>query len=191
MLAEVGLGTFDSYPDHCWERGRRRRHLDRLDGIGVQCKRGGYGSRGGRRDSRQASAVRKRGGRRRRRTTCLHLKADCASHPGLYHMQVPQQGFRNAAVLPLAPAAIPRLAQWKKSPKQAVESRLTELQSLITLIGGDATAEEGQSIIISVSQLVLALSKGADSDTKAMRFLLPCKLLCLYVGSTGVDAEPR
>lgn len=78
-----------------------------------------------------------------------------------------------------------------KSPKQAVESRLTELQSLITLVGGDATTEEGRSIIISVSQLVLALSQGADPDTKAMRYLSTCRPLCLYVGFTGVNAEPR
>ncbi|OJT01701.1 hypothetical protein TRAPUB_7757 [Trametes pubescens] len=91
------------------------------------------------------------------------------------HASTPRQIAR---LIQAYATSIPRLAQWKKSPKQAVESRLTELQSLITLVGGDATVAEGQSIITSVSQLVLSLSQGADTDTKAlMRSLVESTLV--------------
>ncbi|KAI0360562.1 hypothetical protein OH77DRAFT_1556453 [Trametes cingulata] len=69
--------------------------------------------------------------------------------------------------------AIPRLPRWKKSPKDTVESRLKELDSVISHVSGDASPEEGRSIIVETSQLVLALSQGADAETKD----LLCRLL--------------
>ncbi|KAI0635285.1 hypothetical protein C8Q77DRAFT_1217164 [Trametes polyzona] len=65
-------------------------------------------------------------------------------------------------------SAIPRLPKWRKSPKEAVESKLTELRSIIAAAADDATAVEGRSIIREVSSLVLALSAGADVETKEL-----------------------
>ncbi|KAI0659261.1 hypothetical protein C8Q70DRAFT_916042 [Cubamyces menziesii] len=61
---------------------------------------------------------------------------------------------------------IPRLPQWKKSPKDAVETRLVELGSLITHLSGRTTAQESGVILLAASHLVFALSAGADEGTK-------------------------
>ncbi|KAI0372064.1 hypothetical protein BV20DRAFT_940950 [Pilatotrama ljubarskyi] len=66
------------------------------------------------------------------------------------------------------PKSIPRLPRWKKSPKKTVQLRLEELDSVISHVAGDATPEEGRSIIATVSQFVLALSQGADAETKEL-----------------------
>ncbi|KAH9852489.1 hypothetical protein C2E23DRAFT_868640 [Lenzites betulinus] len=63
---------------------------------------------------------------------------------------------------------IPRLLQWKKSPKKAVESRLSEIESIMSHVKGEASAGEGRSIIQAVSQLVAVLSQDADAETKVL-----------------------
>ncbi|KAI0827041.1 hypothetical protein BC628DRAFT_193803 [Trametes gibbosa] len=65
-------------------------------------------------------------------------------------------------------ATIPRLPQWKTFPKKTVESRISEVESIIARVGAEATAEEGRSIIRAVSQLVAMLGQDADADTKAL-----------------------
>ncbi|OSD08143.1 hypothetical protein PYCCODRAFT_1498418 [Trametes coccinea BRFM310] len=74
---------------------------------------------------------------------------------------------------------IPRLPRWKKAPKDTVESRLSELESVISHLGRDASVPEGQSIVLAISQLVLALSRGGDNDAKAIM----CHLVNSAVGA--------
>ncbi|KAH9896973.1 hypothetical protein C8Q73DRAFT_687966 [Cubamyces lactineus] len=61
---------------------------------------------------------------------------------------------------------LPQLPRWKKSPRDAVETCLAELGSLISHISGRTTAQEGSSILLAASHLVLALSPGADEAAK-------------------------
>ncbi|KAI0674423.1 hypothetical protein C8Q78DRAFT_592898 [Trametes maxima] len=65
-------------------------------------------------------------------------------------------------------ATIPRLPRWKKAPKDAVESRIAELQSVISRASHEASAEEGRLILSAISGLVLALAEGADRDTREL-----------------------
>ncbi|KAI8969429.1 hypothetical protein BD414DRAFT_428621 [Trametes punicea] len=67
---------------------------------------------------------------------------------------------------------IPRLPRWKKAPKDAIESRLAELEAIISHLTRDATVQEARSILLAVSRLVLGLSAGADEDTKILLFRL-------------------
>lgn len=71
--------------------------------------------------------------------------------------------------------AIPRLPKWKKSPAEAVESRLNEIKAVIALIAHDANPDEGQELIASVSKLSLALAGGADDKSKVY-MLYPCAI---------------
>ncbi|KAI0711155.1 hypothetical protein C8T65DRAFT_647682 [Cerioporus squamosus] len=64
--------------------------------------------------------------------------------------------------------AIPRLPKWKKSPRETVESRLTELESLISLVSTHATAGDDRVVISAVTHLVNALKDGADEKTKEL-----------------------
>ncbi|KAJ3003363.1 hypothetical protein NUW54_g5340 [Trametes sanguinea] len=64
---------------------------------------------------------------------------------------------------------IPRLPRWKKAPKDTVESRLLELEPVISHLGREASVHEGRSIVLAISHFVLALSQGGDDDTKVRR----------------------
>ncbi|KAI0746908.1 hypothetical protein C8Q80DRAFT_1178265 [Daedaleopsis nitida] len=61
---------------------------------------------------------------------------------------------------------IPRLPKWKQSPADLIESRLAELQSVISLLARDTTSEEGRNVVSIVSRLGLGLSDGADATSK-------------------------
>ncbi|KAI1798095.1 hypothetical protein LXA43DRAFT_875891 [Ganoderma leucocontextum] len=65
-------------------------------------------------------------------------------------------------------ATIPRLPKWKKSPEEALALRLSELSSVITLAGQTATSDESRTLVIAISEFVLALSSGANEKTKAL-----------------------
>ncbi|KAI9063524.1 hypothetical protein FKP32DRAFT_1718372 [Trametes sanguinea] len=67
---------------------------------------------------------------------------------------------------------IPRLPRWKKAPKDTVASRLSELESVISHLGREASIHEGRSIVLAISRFVRALSQGSDDDTKALLFHL-------------------
>ncbi|KAL7284111.1 hypothetical protein ACG7TL_001391 [Trametes sanguinea] len=78
---------------------------------------------------------------------------------------------------------IPRLPRWKKAPKDTVESRLSELESVISHLGRDASVPEGLSIVLAISQLVLALSRGGDNDAKVKCAEFLAFLLDLHIKS--------
>ncbi|KAI0646409.1 hypothetical protein C8Q79DRAFT_962504 [Trametes meyenii] len=65
-------------------------------------------------------------------------------------------------------STIPRLPRWKKAPKDAVESKIAELQSVISRASHEASPEDGRSIISAISGLVLALAAGADKETREL-----------------------
>ncbi|TFK89669.1 hypothetical protein K466DRAFT_574710 [Polyporus arcularius HHB13444] len=64
--------------------------------------------------------------------------------------------------------AIPRLPKWKKSPRETVESRLAELESVLSLVGTHATAGDDRVVISAVTHLVDSLKDGADEKTKEL-----------------------
>ncbi|CDO75008.1 hypothetical protein BN946_scf184965.g10 [Trametes cinnabarina] len=67
---------------------------------------------------------------------------------------------------------IPRWPRWKKDPKDAVKSRFAELESVISHVSREGSVQEGRAMVSAVSQLVLALSHGANQDTKPLLFHL-------------------
>ncbi|RPD78958.1 hypothetical protein L226DRAFT_455708 [Lentinus tigrinus ALCF2SS1-7] len=64
--------------------------------------------------------------------------------------------------------AIPRLPRWKKSPSEAVETRLAELESVISLVSHDVSKAEASVIMMAVASLTSALQEGADEKTKEL-----------------------
>ena len=69
--------------------------------------------------------------------------------------------------------AIPRLPKWRTSPADAVESRVSELSSALTLLSSDCTGDEACDIVAAIVRLGSALRGGADDKTK-VRFMLSC-----------------
>ncbi|KAH9918756.1 uncharacterized protein BXZ73DRAFT_52793 [Epithele typhae] len=64
--------------------------------------------------------------------------------------------------------AIPRLPTWKKSPANALRSRISELESTISSIGAEVTRDEALGIVEAVVQCGSALAEGSDDEAKAI-----------------------